>query len=97
VEFANLEKKWNQTVEKKYFQIGGFIGNSYMQVNSQPINEFGITGGTGGNINNLLYTVSAEVGKRGTTNANLIKENYFKLTLTLSYRDFFLSKGRKYD
>jgi hypothetical protein len=47
--------------------------------------------------NGLLYTIGAEVGKRGTEQANLIKENYFQLSLTLSFRDFLFSKGRKYD
>ena len=32
VEFSNLVKKWNQTIEKKFFQVGAFFDNSYLQV-----------------------------------------------------------------
>jgi hypothetical protein len=87
-----------QQVEKRYFQFGGFINNSYLQVNNTPINEFGITAGMGGKLTgNLLYTLSVEGGERGTTAQNLIKENFLQFTFTLTYRDFLFSKGHKYD
>ena len=67
-------------------------------VHNTPINEFGITAGMGGKLNgNLLYTLSVEGGKRGTTKENLIKENFFQFTLGLTYLDFLLSKGKKYE
>jgi len=98
IEFSKKVQRWGQTVEKKYFQLGGFINNSYLEVNNTPINEFGITAGTGGSIgNNLLYTISIGGGKRGTTNANLIRENFLQFSVSLTYRDFLLSKGRKYE
>jgi hypothetical protein len=98
VEIAKHTDQWGQAVEKKYFQFGGFISNSYLRVHNEPVNEFGITAGMGGKLNNnLLYTLSIEGGSRGTTKANLIKENFLQLTLSLTYRDFLFSKGRKYD
>lgn len=97
VEFSDLVKKWNQTIEKKFFQVGAFIDNSYLQVRGHQINEYGITAGTGGNLNSLLYNLSLEAGQRGTTQAGLIKENYLQLTVSFSYRDLLFSKGKKYD
>ncbi|MCR9228606.1 MAG: hypothetical protein NXH90_14405 [Flavobacteriaceae bacterium] len=57
-----------------------------MTVNNKEINNFGITFGLGlplgtdfSNIN-----VGFELGRRGTTDANLIEESYFKINLGLS-------------
>jgi hypothetical protein len=98
VEFSTLLKKWDKPVEKKFFQLGGFIQDSYLQVRNSPIREFGFSAGMGGGLGgSLLYSLSGEFGMRGTTNANLIKENYFQFTLSLSYRDFLFSKGRRYN
>jgi hypothetical protein len=98
VEFAQHADIRGQLVEKRYFQFGGFLNNSYLTVNNTPINEFGITAGMGGKVTgNLLYTLALEGGKRGTTAQNLIKENFLQFTITLTYRDFLFSKGHKYD
>jgi len=98
VEFSKQQMRLNQSVEKRYFQLGGFINNTYLQIRNKAVNEFGFTAGMGGALNsNLLYSISAEAGQRGTTQAKLIKENYFQFTLGFSFRDYLFSKGRKYD
>lgn len=98
MEIAKHVQAMGQSFEKSYLQFGGFISNSYLQVNNTPVNEFGITAGKGGIFNaNFLYSFSLEVGERGTTANNLIRENFFRLGIALTYRDFLLSKGRKYD
>lgn len=98
VEFAKHAVVGNMLLEKRYFQVGGFVGKSPLQINNQEITEFGVTAGIGGTAGrNLIYTLALEAGKRGTTQKNLIRENYAQITISLSYRDFFLSKGRKYD
>lgn len=97
-EFSKQQKMMNQIVETRYFQVGAFLHNSYLQIRNEPIKEYGLTVGMGGSISgSLLYTLSAEIGKRGTTRANLIRENYVQLTIGLSYRDYLFSKGRKYN
>lgn len=98
VEFSKQQFIANQRIERRYFQLGAFLNNSYLQVRNQPITEFGFTAGMGGFINsNLLYNIGIEAGSRGTTQAKLIKENYIQVTLGFSYRDFLFSKGRKYN
>lgn len=98
VEFSKQQQQWNLPVEKKFYQLGVFINNSYLQVKGKQINEYGFTAGTGGRLGNgLQYTLSGEFGLRGRTDAKLIKENYFQFTFSLSYRDFLFSKGRKYN
>jgi len=98
VEFSKQQSINGQQVEKKFIQFGAFYNNSYLQLKNRPINEFGITAGTGGTLSrNLLYTLSAEVGSRGTRQNGLIKENYAQLTIGLSLSEYLYSKGRRYD
>lgn len=99
VEIAKNVQMFGQTVQKSYLQFGGFYTNSYLDVNNTLVNEFGITAGMGGAISkNLLYSVSAEGGKRGTTVNGLIREGFFQLTFALTYRDILISQKRgKYD
>lgn len=82
---------------EKSIQVGAYYNSGYLDVNNKQINDIGVTIGTTSNIRNLLYNVSLTAGQRGTRAANLIRENYFQLTLGLSYRDFLFSKGRKFD
>ena len=98
VEFSKQQWTGGQFLEKKYFQVGAFYTNSYLRIRNAPINEFGLTVGTGGSLSrNLLYTLSGELGRRGTTQNNLIKENYVQLSIGLSLSDYLFSKGRRYD
>ena len=98
VEFSQQRKIGNLFAERKYFQLGGFFSNSYLQIRNTLVKEFGLTAGMGGAINsNLMYNLSLEAGTRGTTRSNLIKENYIQLTIGLSFRDYLFSKGKKYD
>lgn len=98
VEFSKQVSYWNQPVQKKFYQLGAFVSNSYLQLKGTPIKEVGFTSGMGGRLgNSLLYSLSAEYGIRGTTRSSLIQEKYFELSFTLSYRDFLFSKGRRYN
>jgi hypothetical protein len=92
-----LVEKWNRLTEKRFFQVGGFVDNSYLSVKSHQVNEFGFTMGYGSNYKNLLYNISLEVGKRGTISDGLIKENYIQFTIGIGWNDLFFSKGKKYD
>jgi hypothetical protein len=101
---AGIQRSWfarrwgGGDYEKRFLQAGMFLNRSYLQVKDQQINNFGFTAGYGGSLrNNLLYTLSAEVGQRGTTSNKLIKENYVQFTLALTYRDYLFTKGRRYD
>lgn len=96
IQTSKIADDFGIPVEKRFFQVGGFIDHSYLSVNSRQISEFGITMGYGSNYRGLLYNVALEAGRRGTVSDGLIRENYVQFTIGLSYRDFFFSKGRKY-
>lgn len=97
-QLSNQLERWGMRLEKSYFQVGVFTGRSYLRVKNTPLDELGGTVGFGSYLSGKLsYGISLEAGRRGTTANNLIKENYVQATLTLSYREFLFSKGRKYD
>ncbi len=79
------------------YRAGAKYGNSGMIVNNESIKDFGITFGLGlpmnapndpfSNIN-----IGFEIGQRGTTDANLIKESYIKINIGLSLNSKWFHK-----
>lgn len=65
-------------------------------INGKEIKDFGMSFGLGlpigGSVSNINATLT--VGSQGTTDANLIKENYIKLKLGLSFNDFWFVKRK---
>lgn len=70
-------------------------------INNQDINDLGLTFGVGlplgsGTTRGSNLNFGLELGRRGTTKANLIQENYVNLMVSLSLNDKWFIK-RKYD
>lgn len=67
-----------------------------MQVNNKEINDFGITFGFGLPLSNNFSNVNLgfELGRRGTTDANLVEENYLKINIGLSLNDKWFVKRK---
>jgi hypothetical protein len=96
-EFSNYKNTRAGVVEKRFYQVGAYYNNSYLQVRNTPINDWGITVGMGGSLDNtFLYSLSLQGGVKGTTTQNLIRQTFFGFTLGLSYRSFLFSKGKIY-
>ncbi|NNK76315.1 MAG: hypothetical protein HKP42_09680 [Maribacter sp.] len=78
------------------YRAGLHFDQTGMVVNNKEINNFGITFGLGlpmrGSFSNV--NLGFEIGNRGTTAADLIKENYFKVNLGLSLNDIWFRKRR---
>ncbi|MCK0161577.1 hypothetical protein [Allomuricauda sp. F6463D] len=62
---------------------------SGLEVNNKEINNFGITFGMGLPLGTSFSNLNLgfELGRRGTTDANLIEESYFKINVGLSLND----------
>ncbi|NAY92117.1 hypothetical protein GTQ34_09315 [Muricauda sp. JGD-17] len=67
-----------------------------LEVNNKEINNFGITFGFGLPLGNSFSNLNLgfELGRRGTTDANLIEESYFKINVGLSLNDRWFIKRR---
>tara|TARA_R110000868_G_scaffold125037_5_gene330426 strand:+ start:822 stop:2087 length:1266 start_codon:yes stop_codon:yes gene_type:complete len=91
-EYASFTSYFKRIV----YRAGVRLANTGMVINNQDINDFGITFGTGlplgRSVSNL--NIGFEIGKRGTIEANLIKENYFKINVGLSLNDKWFYKRK---
>ena len=88
---------YKQVYERSYFQLGAYAGQSYLKVKNVPITDFG--GSIGFGINSRTSPIgllmALEGGRRGTSNKNILSENYLNLNFTFSYVDV-LFRGKKY-
>lgn len=102
-EISNKLRNFNSQFEKNFLQAGVYYGTSYLSINGQQLKEMGLTLGYGLfriknqlGLSTLGVSLGLDIGQRGTQQANLIKENYVNFTITVSYRDFWRTKGAKY-
>lgn len=71
--------------------------DSYLELNNHKIDEYGISFGVGFPLRQNKMTVSHvdlgfEFGRRGTKEANLIEQNYFKINLGITIRNTWFQR-----
>ncbi|MGE5944242.1 MAG: hypothetical protein ACM31G_07880, partial [Flavobacteriales bacterium] len=82
---------------KRLVYRGGFhYETTGLNINSESINEFGISFGVGIPVGTMFSNANLgfEIGKRGTTNSNLIQENFINFQISLSLNDRWFSKSK---
>ncbi len=87
--FTSYFKRINYRAGLRY-DVTGLV------VNGREINDFGITFGLGLPLPNSFSNLNLgfELGRRGTTRANLIEENYLNISIGLSLNDRWFKKRR---
>ncbi len=93
-EYNSFSKYWKAVV----YRAGLRFEETGLNINNQSIDEFGISFGVGLPIGRLFENanIGFEFGQRGTTNANLVEENFVNFQISLSLNDRWFVK-RKYD
>ncbi len=78
------------------YRAGVRYEDSYLVINNQNIKEFGMSFGVGLPVyrSNSTINISAEIGKRGSTKNNLIRENFLKLNMSVNLYDLWFIKRR---
>ncbi len=78
------------------YRLGGYFSNSYLMVNGQQLEDYGITFGVGLPVNTLRSSINVAftLGTRGTTEYNLVKENYGIITFNVTLHDLWFRKRR---
>ena len=78
------------------YRVGFKYEQTYLMFNNRQINDFGITFGIGLPVYRSKSTVNvaAEIGKKGTTEENLVLENYVRLNLMVNLYDLWFIKRR---
>ena len=88
---------FNSYLSRVTYRAGLRYEKTGLAVNGESINDMGVSLGLGlplyggSNLN-----IGAEYGQKGTTSANLVKENYLNIFISLSINDRWFIK-RKYD
>ena len=92
--FVPKYNSFSNYVQKITYRAGLRYENTGLIIQNQAINDSGVTFGFGmpisGSFSNI--NIGFEFGKRGTTNAGLVKENYANFTIGLSFNDKWFVK-----
>jgi hypothetical protein len=98
-ELSKKKVAYNTYFETNYFQAGFYYNRSYLIVNGQPIDDIGGSIGIGVNSKRspLAFLTVLQYGIKGTTANNLIRENYMNISFIFSFRDFWYTRGRRFD
>jgi len=78
------------------YRAGVKYEKTYLMIENQQINDFGISFGVGLPVyrSNSTINISAELGRRGTKQNNLVLENYAKLNLSVNLYDLWFIQRR---
>ncbi|AYN69157.1 hypothetical protein D1013_18085 [Euzebyella marina] len=77
------------------YRAGVRLDKTGMLINDKEVNDFGITFGLGLPLKGYSnLNLGFEVGRRGTTSADLIEESYFKVNVGLSLNDIWFRKRK---
>ena len=89
---------FNSPLKRFVYRSGIYFEKTGLIINNQSINELGMTFGVGIPVGSMFSNLNfaLEVGKRGTTDANLVEEKFMNLKMSLSLNDRWFVK-RKYN
>ena len=96
-EFLPSHSSISSLFKRMTYRAGLRYNQSYLDFGGTKINEFGISFGFGFPMKKSKTGVDLgfEIGSRGTTDKNLIKENFFNIVLGISIQEHWFHK-RKY-
>lgn len=89
-DYDSFSKYWKRIT----YRAGLHFENTGLEINNETINEFGISFGVGLPVGNVFSNANLgiELGRRGTTNQNLIQENFVNVNISLSLNDRWFQK-----
>ena len=96
VEYADRTKKFGSFWEQMIYRCGLSYEQTQYEINNEGINLYSVHGGVSFPISpgNSL-DIGLQYGIRGTTSSNLVKENIYKATVTLSFGElWFIRQDR---
>ncbi|WP_228850543.1 hypothetical protein [Aegicerativicinus sediminis] len=95
-DYNSFSNYWKRIV----YRAGVSAGHTGLKINGEDIREFGMSFGVGLPMSrsSLFHNANLgiELGQRGTTNENLIQENFFNFHLSLSLNDRWFEKRKYY-
>lgn len=97
-EYSKQKEYLGNKYETLNMQAGIFYDNSYLQISNEQVTNRGFTLGLGINSkrSTLSYHFAFEYGTNGSQYTP-VKQNYESITIGLSYKDFWYTRGKKYN
>jgi len=90
IEYSKTHKINQRDIEDYYVGVGAKFEQSYLQVNNQKLNNYSIVVGGGKSVSRVLsLNGSIEIGRRGSTSLNQIRENFTQFSLGITLKDFW--------
>jgi hypothetical protein len=85
-------------IKRTRYRVGGHYETASLVLNGTEVSQYGITFGLGLAMKGSFsfINIGCEIGQRGTTENNLIKENFFRTYIGFTLNDKWFIK-RKYD
>jgi len=92
------DRSFNNYLKRIRYRIGGHYSNTYLDLRGEQLKDYSISFGLGFPIRRTRTSlnISFEAGRMGTTDNNLIMENYGIIHVNLSLHDFWFIR-RKFD
>tara|TARA_B100000965_G_scaffold218379_1_gene182748 strand:+ start:848 stop:2107 length:1260 start_codon:yes stop_codon:yes gene_type:complete len=86
----------NQFYKRCHYRVGLALNTTPLQINNTQLEDKSISFGMGIPIkkNKSTYDISLILGQRGTTSNNLLKENYVKIGLSMSFEGIWFVKQK---
>lgn len=86
----------NQFYKRCHYRVGIALNTTPLQINNTQLEDKSISFGLGIPIkkNRSTYDISIIFGQRGTTSNNLLKENYVKIGLNMSFEGIWFVKQK---
>ncbi len=96
VEYIPNDRNPKSYISRIRYRLGGHFLNDYLVVNNYQLEDFGISFGAGFPLkrSKTSLNVSFELGQRGTTDYNLVKEKYFNIYLNITLHEFWFMKQK---
>lgn len=84
--------------QRATYRVGGFYGKDYLRLKNTDLPYYGFTAGASLPFRRGFDRIHAafEIGRRGTTTNNLLRETFYKFSLGVSLNDLWFQKA-KYD
>ena len=98
IQFTPDNNAHNKYWKKIQYRIGGRYNKTYLNLRNNQLTETSLTLGLGIPVKrtNTFYNFSMEIGDKGTTEDNLIKEQFVRFTFGVTFKGIWFVK-RKYD
>ena len=93
-DYNSATKYW----KKINYRIGSRMDKSYLNLNGNQISEKALSLGLGFPVkrSNTFFNIAMEIGEKGTTEDDLIKEQFIRFNFGVTFKGIWFVK-RKYD